>query len=66
MKDPYNLPLWKPYQLAFLGLPFFLLLSFVSQPRLCTRMVDHNDDGEGEHDRPDHTREQDQQGHYLG
>ena len=61
---PFDLPLWKPYQLAFFGLPFFL--SFVSQPRIYIRRVDRDDDDEGKHDRRNHPREQDQQGHYFG
>ena len=64
LRYPYDLPLWKSYQLAFLGLPFFL--SFVSRPRVYIRRVDRDDDDEGKHDRRDYPREQDQQGHYFG
>ncbi len=44
----------------------FLFLSFALCPRVWNRTVDHDDDGEGEHDRRGHPREQDQQGRYLG
>ena len=64
LRQPYDLPLWEPYQLGFLGLSFFL--SFVSRPRVCIRRVYRDDDDEGKHDRRDYPPEQDQQGHYFG
>ena len=64
LRYPYDLPLWKSYQLAFLGLPFFL--SFVFCPRVGNRTIDHDDEDEGENDCRSYPPDQDQQGYYFG
>lgn len=66
LRHPSDSPFWKSYRSTTLGLPFFLLPPRVLCPRVWNRTVDHDDDGEGEHDRCSYPPGQDQQGHYLG